>query len=149
MLFDLMLYRYPQLAQKVFQLLTMYFMRQGTVVDNLLDTQLLGEARSKAVLQDIIESKDKLLILKGSWGFWGQKNDETGGRNRKEVGDILSRLETYVDSKSFENAQKAKEELAKKPADSDIPEREVDSFKEDSSLEIEGQTYLMETMIQN
>lgn len=38
MLFDLMLYRYPQLAQKVFQLLTMYFMRQGTVVDNLLDT---------------------------------------------------------------------------------------------------------------
>jgi hypothetical protein len=52
------------------------------VVDTLLDTQLLGEATSKDVLKDIMESKEKLQELKGSWGYWGMKNDEHGNSRR-------------------------------------------------------------------
>lgn len=35
MLFDLMLYRYPELVKKVFKLLIMYFTRQRTVLEGL------------------------------------------------------------------------------------------------------------------
>jgi hypothetical protein len=60
----------------------MYFMRQGTVVDTLLDTQLLGEGRSKEVLTDINKSKETLLGLRGNWGHWGNKNNDDGNQYR-------------------------------------------------------------------
>lgn len=45
-LFDLLLYRYPLLTQKVFELLSYYFLRTRTIMTSLCNVQVLESTKS-------------------------------------------------------------------------------------------------------
>jgi hypothetical protein len=49
-LFDLLLYKYPQLAKGVFELLVRLFTRKRTILENLMKIQMLENPRSIKVL---------------------------------------------------------------------------------------------------
>ena len=46
MLFDLLLYKYPQLAKGVFELLVRLFARKRTLLENLLQVKMLENPKS-------------------------------------------------------------------------------------------------------
>ena len=56
MLFDLMLYRYPELSKRVFQLIVLYFTRLSNMLETLTRIQMLENSRSKGMTKDILET---------------------------------------------------------------------------------------------
>ena len=50
-LFDLLLYRYPLLTQKVFELLSYYFLRTRTIMTSLCNVQVLESTKSIQTLE--------------------------------------------------------------------------------------------------
>ena len=53
MLFDLLLYKYPQLAKGVFELLVRLFARKRTMLENLMQIQMLEDPRSIKTLKKV------------------------------------------------------------------------------------------------
>ena len=54
-LFDLLLYKYPVLAKGVFELLVRLFTRKRTLLENLMQIQMLENPRSIQVLSKVTE----------------------------------------------------------------------------------------------
>lgn len=52
-LFDLLLYKYPQLAKGVFELLVRLFARKRTLLENLMQIQMLENPRSIKTLKKV------------------------------------------------------------------------------------------------
>ena len=52
-LFDLLLYKYPQLAKGVFELLVRLFARKRTMLENLMQIQMLEDPRSIKTLKKV------------------------------------------------------------------------------------------------
>lgn len=52
-LFDLLLYKYPQLAKGVFELLVRLFARKRTLLENLLQVKMLENPRSIKTLKKV------------------------------------------------------------------------------------------------
>ena len=59
-LFDTMLYRYPELSKRIYTLLVKYFLRKRTAVNNLNNIQILENIASTKMLNEIKELTGEL-----------------------------------------------------------------------------------------
>lgn len=103
MLFDLMLYRYPDLVKRVFQLLIMYFTRQRTVLEGLVSIQLLEGAHGQKILTSIREESKVLQEHKLHWNYWLEKNNDAGNLVRDTVQQSFAMLAGYCNNTVFDN----------------------------------------------
>lgn len=56
-LFDLMLYKYPELNQVAFELLVRYFNRKASLLESLCNIQILESQKSIEILHKVITYK--------------------------------------------------------------------------------------------
>jgi hypothetical protein len=89
MLFDLMLYRYPVLVKRVFELLIMYFTRERTVIESLCSIQLLETEKGKETLESIKKHSQTLEKEVADWTSWLTKNKKQGDKVKDLVAKIF------------------------------------------------------------
>ena len=59
-MFDCMIYRYPELSKRVYTLLVKYFLRKRTAINNLNNIQFLENIASTKMLNEIKELTSEL-----------------------------------------------------------------------------------------
>lgn len=113
-LFDLLLYRYPHLQNKVVELLSIYFLRTRTIVTSLQNVQILESSKSIHTLDLIKEYQSKLKQLQEETSFWLGKSNDYGTNKKKEAIAIFSHLEQLCEQKSRSDSPLAHKSLSKK-----------------------------------
>ena len=82
-LFDLLLYRYPELSRRVYSLLVRYFLRKRSNVEALSRVQLLESKASIAALEKVKMNFHELTKLKNETTLWITANNEYGTQAKK------------------------------------------------------------------
>jgi hypothetical protein len=77
-LFDLMLYRSPEMTKRVFALLVSYFTRKRTLIEAMTSMKILETAKSIQTMNRIKRLNIDLTKLKKEMQFWIMKNTGTG-----------------------------------------------------------------------
>ena len=90
-LFDLLLYRYPELSRRVYSLLVRYFLRLRCNVEALAKVQLLESKASIATLEKVKQNHYELTKLKNETSLWitAPQNNQYGTESKKQVTKIF------------------------------------------------------------
>lgn len=93
-LFDLMLYRYPELTKRVFALLVSFFTRKRTLVEGLQQQHILESSKSIQAMEKIREMHASLKVAHAELSFWLPNNKANGIEMKVKVAAIF---ETFTD----------------------------------------------------
>ena len=77
-LYDLLLYRYPELTKGVYGLLVKYFLRKRICLESIANVQVLENKNSTKMLNDIKKLTQELKKLQSESSFWINKNNQYG-----------------------------------------------------------------------
>lgn len=89
-LFDLLLYKYPLLAKGVFELLVRLFTRKRTLLETLLQIQMLENPRSIQVLGKVKSYHAELKRLIEDADQWLNKSNSQSKKAKRRVTEIFS-----------------------------------------------------------
>jgi hypothetical protein len=88
-LFDLLLYRYPQLAKGVFELLVRLFARKRTLLENLLQVKMLENPKSIKTLKRVQKMYSELKRYVSDAEQWLNKMNKQARQTKYEVTKIF------------------------------------------------------------
>ena len=92
-LYDLLLYQYPELTKGVYGLLVKYFLRKRICLESIANVQVLENKNSTKMLNDIKKLTQELKKLQSESSFWINKNNQYGKDQKERVTTIFSELE--------------------------------------------------------
>ena len=92
-LYDLLLYRYPELTKGVYGLLVKYFLRKRISLESIANIQVLENKDSTKMLNDIKKLSTELKKLQSEASFWMTKNNQYGKDSKERVSNIFYELE--------------------------------------------------------
>ena len=117
-LFDLLLYKYPQLAKGVFELLVRLFTRKRTILENLIRIQMLENPRSIKVLTQFTKYHKELKHKMADADQWLNKTNEMTKKIKLRVTAIFRFFTGICEEKpAFEHED---EEFIEEEEDNDI-----------------------------
>ena len=90
MLFDLLLYKYPLLAKGVFELLVRLFTRKRTLLETLLQIQMLENPKSIQVLGKVKVYHAELRRLIEDADQWLNKSNTQSKKAKRRVTEIFA-----------------------------------------------------------
>jgi hypothetical protein len=93
-LFDLMLYRYPDLTRRVFALMVSFFTRKRTLIAGLLQSKILESSKSIQTMNKIKNLHKDLSEYQSEMQFWIMNLKSSGQESKQKVSQIF---ETYAD----------------------------------------------------
>ena len=105
-LFDLLLYKYPELAKGVFELLVRLFTRKRTLLENLMRIQMLENPNSVKVLSKVKKFYSELMRFKQDADQWLNKTNKNSNKAKYEV----TRIFKYFTESCEEEAKKSEDE---------------------------------------
>eukprot|EP00347_Sterkiella_histriomuscorum_P021853 403332539 len=116
MLFDLLLYKYPELNQTAFELLVRYFTRRRTMLECLNNVQILESKHSIEVLNKvkIYQSELKLYIQEAE--EWMNKKEKNATHARCRVKEIFKYITHFCvnnNGVTLHSGRKPRKQLAK------------------------------------
>lgn len=115
MLFDLLLYKYPELNQTAFDLLVRYFTRRRTLLESLNNLQILEGKQSIEVLNKVKVYQAELKIFEKDLSDWIEKLDKNSTHNKLRCREIFRHLTHYCVNNNGvvdHSTRKSKKQLA-------------------------------------
>ena len=94
-LFDLMLYNYPELNNAAFELIIRYFNRKATLLECLSNVQILQSTKSIDILNKVKVYKQQLQIQVKEADYYMTGNEKAGKENKNRVAELMSFLAAY------------------------------------------------------
>lgn len=94
-LFDLMLYNYPELNNAAFELIVRFFNRKATLLECLGNIQILESTKSIDILNKVKVFKQQLAVQVKESDYYMSQSDKNARENKKRVGEIMSFLAAY------------------------------------------------------
>ena len=98
-LFDILLYRYPELTKRIYSLLVRYFLRKRTTIAALKKLQVLESNKSEKILTDVKRLHGQLINIKAETSLWITVSSEYGSKTKRRVTEIFSEFEDLCMSK--------------------------------------------------
>lgn len=87
-LFDLMLYHFPELNMTAFELLIRFFNRKATLLDVLGNIQILESTKSIDILNKVKSYKQQLSTLQADADMYMNQSDKSSKEQKTRVGEI-------------------------------------------------------------
>jgi len=113
-LFDLMLYNYPELNNAAFELIVRFFNRKATLLECLGNIQILESTKSIDILNKVKVYKQQLAIQVKESDYYMSQSDKNARENKNRVGELMSFLAAYCtapDAKNRDNVSQAANKL--------------------------------------
>ena len=92
-LFDLLLYRYPELSKRVYGLIINFFLRKRVMIQALSNIQILESTKSKEILQEVKRCHKELNKLKNDTKLWLMSENDYGTESKQKVTAIFATFE--------------------------------------------------------
>ena len=94
-LFDLLLYQYPELNQAAFSLLIRFFNRKATLLEAINQVHVLETTKSIEILTRVHEYEELLKTYQGNAEKFMNGDDKESRETKIRIGEIFSFLTRY------------------------------------------------------
>ena len=92
-LFDLLLYRYPELSKRVYGLIMNFFLRKRIMIQALSNIQVLESNESRDTLREVKRCHAELNKLKNDTKLWLMSENDYGTESKQKVTQIFATFE--------------------------------------------------------